>query len=308
MIRETRRTLPNAVIVYTLHEFGSICHHNGQMTRRLSNELCYAASPRRCHECFPAIPAQTFFLRERFIKSAFEMVDLFITPSAHARQRYIEWGLAPEKVLHEYYGRIPVAPAPDPPGAGKRRRIGFFGQLTKFKGVDVLLEAMKILEQQDAGIQLLLRGANLERTDAEFQEKIHRLLEETAGSVLFTGRYEQAELPGLLSAVDWVVVPSIWWETGPLVIHEALMHKRPVICSDIGSMLERIDDGVNGLHFRVSDPESLAETILYAVNTPGLWDEIRANITDLHPMEDHLPVISGVYNELLERAGDKVAV
>jgi glycosyltransferase involved in cell wall biosynthesis len=306
MIRETRRTLPNAAILYTLHEFVSICYHNGQMIRKGSNELCPAASPRRCHECFPQISSQSFFLRERFIKSAFGLVDMFITPSEHARQRYVAWGLPPEKVVHEDYGRIPVAPARDPAEAGHRRRIGFFGQFTKFKGVDVLLEAMKILEQQKAGIQLLLRGANLERTDPKFQQKIHDLLEETAGSVLFTGRYEQAELPGLLSAVDWVVVPSIWWETGPLVIHEALMHRRPVICSDIGSMLERIDDGVNGLHFRVGDPDSLARTLRYAVETPGLWDEIRGRITDPHRMEDHLPVMFGIYNELLDRAGAKV--
>ena len=306
MIRQTRRTLPDAAIVYHLHEFVSICFHNGQMIRKESNELCHAASPRRCHECFPHIAPQTFFLREHFIKSTFELVDMFITPSEHARQRYVDWGLPEHKVMHEDYGRIPVAPIPDPPEAGRRRRVGFFGQFTKFKGVDVLLEAMKILEHEEAGIQLLLRGANLERTEPKFQKKIRDLIEETSTSVLFTGRYEQAELPGLLSAVDWVIVPSIWWETGPLVIHEALMHRRPVICSDIGSMLERIDDGVNGLHFRVGDPGSLAETIRYAVDTPGLWDEVRARIRNPHPMEDHLPVIYDLYNRLLDRAGNPV--
>lgn len=306
LIREIKRTLPSAKIVYTLHEFISICFHNGQMIRKDSHELCYGASPRRCNECFPDIAPRRFFVRERFIKSAFEQVDMFITPSEHARQRYIEWGLPPEKVIHEDYGRIPVDPVPDPPGAGSRRRIGFFGQFTKYKGVDVLLEAMKILHDQEAGIELLLRGANLERTDPKFQKKIHNLLDETADTVLFTGRYDQRELPGLLAGVDWVVVPSIWWETGPLVIHEALMHRRPVICSDIGSMLERIDDGINGLHFRVGDPDALAETIRYAVDTPGLWNEMRSRIVDPHRMQEHLPVIYDIYNRILERSAQEV--
>ena len=36
------------------------------------------------------------------------------------------------------------------------------------------------------------------------------------------------------------------------------MHGRPVICSDIGGMAEKVTDGVDGLHFRGGDPEDLA--------------------------------------------------
>ena len=61
-----------------------------------------------------------------------------------------------------------------------------------------------------------------------------------------------------MARIDWVVVPSIWWENGPLVILEAFQHGRPVICSDIGGMSEKVTDGVNGLHFRRGDPRDLA--------------------------------------------------
>jgi glycosyltransferase involved in cell wall biosynthesis len=126
--------------------------------------------------------------------------------------------------------------------------------------------------------------------------------------VRFPGRYEQSELPSILSAVDWVVVPSIWWETGPLVIHEALQHHRPVICSDIGSMVERIDDGVNGLLFRAGDPYNLADTIQRAVSSPELWARLRANIRRPKTMDEHAARIMGIYHELLEqRAASPVA-
>ena len=58
-----------------------------------------------------------------------------------------------------------------------------------------------------------------------------------------------------MARIDWVVVPSIWWETGPLVVMEAFQYGRPVICSDIGGMSEKVTDGVNGLHFRRRDPD-----------------------------------------------------
>ena len=236
MIRETRRTLPDAAIVYTLHEFLPICHHGGQMVRTKTYELCDAASPRRCHDCFPQFPAQTFFLRERFIKSAFELVDMFIAPSENERNRFVEWGIPPEKIRCENYGRFPVQPFPDPPDAGRRRRIGFFGRITQTKGIDVLLEAMKILRAPGRGGAADCCGPRASTSStpssASGSNSCCRRPPPRSGS---PGSYEQSELPGLMSSVDWVVVPSIWWETGPLVIHEAMMHRRPVICSDIGS-------------------------------------------------------------------------
>jgi glycosyltransferase involved in cell wall biosynthesis len=307
MIRETRNILPDVPIVYTLHEFIAICHNHGQMVRTETHELCNESSVRRCHQCFPAISMQNFFLRERFIKSALELVDMFVTPSDDARRRYLAWGIPPEKIRTENYGRFPVQPIVDPPDAGRRRRIGFFGQMTVHKGVDVLLEAMRILDRAKAGVQLRLFGVNLDIQPPAFQARIHELLEETAGAVEYAGSYTQRELPRLLSAVDWVIVPSVWWETGPLVIHEALMHRRPVICSNIGSMVERIDDGRNGLHFRVRDPQSLADTILKAVDSPELWDELRGRIVDPHPMDEHLEVMTGIYRELLARSTPRMA-
>ncbi len=303
MLRETRHTLADVPIVYTLHEFLGICFNRGQMVRTGSFELCSQASPQRCHECFPDVSPQRFFLRERFIKSAFDHVDLFVAPSRHLRDRYIEWGIDPNRIVCENYGRLPVARVPDPPDAGGRRRIAFFGQLTQYKGVDVLLEAMKILQRRGVEVELEIHGANLDLQPAEFRRRIAGLLAETAASVRWVGPYEPLELAELLSATDWVVVPSLWWEVGPLVIAEALMHRRPVICSDVGAMLERIQDGVNGLHFRVGDADALAAAIERAVGDPGLWNSLRAQITDPDPMDEHVQTVVRLYNQVLSRRG-----
>jgi glycosyltransferase involved in cell wall biosynthesis len=67
-------------------------------------------------------------------------------------------------------------------------------------------------------------------------------------------------------------------------------------------MAEQVRDGVNGLHFRVRDPYSLADTIRRAVNAPELWDEIRSRIKDPITMDEHRARITGIYEELLTRA------
>jgi len=103
----------------------------------------------------------------------------------------------------------------------------------------------------------------------------------------------------MMAAVDWVVVPSVWWENSPLVIQEAFAAGRPVICSDVGGMAEKVHDGVDGLHFRVGDAESLAATIHRAVRTPGLWERLREGIPEVHSMAEHADVLTDAYESLI---------
>ncbi len=84
------------------------------------------------------------------------------------------------------------------------------------------------------------------------------------------------------------------------MILEAFAHGLPVICSDIGGMAEKVTDGVNGLHFKAGDPGSLAATIRRAVETPGLWETLRAGIPEPYGMEAHVPRITGLYQDLLD--------
>jgi glycosyltransferase involved in cell wall biosynthesis len=303
-LRLTRNTLPGVPIVYTLHEYLPICHNNGQMVRTKNDELCLEESPRRCHECFPQISAPEFFLRKQFVLSHFEEVDLFLAPSNFLLNRYVDWGIPPEKIRFEDYGRLPPkrVTAVDEADYRPRNRFSFFGQLSHFKGVNVALKAMKILtEDEDSEAHLWVHGANLDLQPQGFIDEFESLLEATEGHVTYSGIYDHDDLPKLLSDTDWVVVPSLWWENSPLVIQEAFLHGRPVICSDIGGMAEKVTHEVNGLHFRVRNPDDLAETIKRAGTTPGLWEKLKEGIPRIYSMDDHIESLSNIYEALSSR-------
>src|SRR5262249_44731853 len=144
-----------------------------------------------------------------------------------------------------------------------------------------------------------VHGANLDFSPTEFQEHVRALLTTTRQNVTFVGQYDASELRRLMANVDWVVVPSIWWENSPLVIQEAFAHGRPVICSDIGAMAEKVVDDKSGLHFRANDPRSLAETIRRAVTSPGLWERLHQGIPPVYDMQQHLGVLEDIYRDLL---------
>lgn len=321
VLRLVRNVLPDAVIVYTLHEYSAICHRDGQMLKTRNNELCEAATPRMCHECFPEISAQEFFLRKRRIQSYLGLVDMFVSPSRFLVDRYVAWGIPADKIIFEENGRqFPTAPA-QTHDRQFRDRFAFFGQISPYKGLDVLLEAMRLLEPGDrtSGAvmaqvlsssakpepgprpHLAVHGANLEMQSSDLRDRIGGLLQDTSRSVTMMGRYNWQKLDRLMESVDWVVIPSIWWENAPLVIQEAFFHGRPVICSDIGGMAERVTHGVDGMHFRARDPRHLAESIREAASTPGLWQRLRGGIKPVHPVERHRERLSEMYDDLIEQ-------
>jgi len=321
LLREIRNTLPNTPIVHTLHEFRPICHRDGVLVRTgaKENELCLEASPRRCNECFPDLSQELFFMRERFIRSHLSLVDLFLAPSRFLMDRYIDWGISPKRIRFSDYGRASVPEIPDAPGE-VRNKLGYFGQLNPYKGVKVLLEAMRILgengnsangsngeEEQRGDLEptLRLHGANLEKQSDEFQTEFYDLLDATASNVTYIGQYDKSSVAELFSAVDWVVVPSVWWENSPLVIQEAFLYGRPVICSNIGGMAEKVDDGINGLHFQTFDPSALAATIRRAVESPNLWEQLRRGIPPIKTAEEDVRFLIDTYAELIEARTDR---
>ena len=302
-IREVRRTLPGVPIVYTLHEFLPICHNKGQMVRTFDRSLCGEASPRRCAECFPGIAPDRFLLRERFIRAALDLVDLFVAPSETVRERFVEWGLPRERILLEDYGRALTPRAVEAGRPAPHDTLGIFGQVNPYKGFDVLLRATQLLGTEAPNLRV--HGANLDLQEHRFRDEIAALLAATP-AVADVGPYPAERAAEMMAAVDWVVVPSVWWENSPLVIQEAFAAGRPVICSDIGGMAEKVEDGVNGLHFRVGDPEDLAATIRRAVTTPALWEQLREGIPPVHSMADHAAVLTAAYESV--GAGDREAV
>ena len=264
LIQEVRRTLPDARIVLTLHEYYLLCHHNGQMVKAETHELCYRATPDACARCFPNRSAGDFFLRERYIKTMIQDVDLFLAPSQFLADRYIAWGLEEKRIAVVENGQLDarvVAPRALSNGEG-RGRFGFFGQINPYKGALLLLEAFRRLTPSERRrVHLDIHGAGLATQTREFQQAFDTALTEVGDCAHFHGAYDSAELSNLMSGIDWVVVPSTWWENSPLVIQEALGHGRPVICSDIGGMAEKVRDGEDGYHFQAGNPGSLRDLI-----------------------------------------------
>jgi glycosyltransferase involved in cell wall biosynthesis len=310
LITLTRKVLPRARIVFTFHEFLSICSADGHMLRKTDRSLCTHASPVRCHQCFPSIPPEQFFLRERWFKAHFEAVDVFTTPSRFMIRHYVDWGIDPGRIFqvaNVQRDRGTARPQSEP--RARRNRFGFFGQLVDAKGIHVILRAVEILRSEGfTDFHVEINGDNLRYASEERRKEITAFLEAEAArpiaeqNVVFNGSYQVDQLAGRMAQIDWCIVPSVWWEIFCLVISEAWMFGRPVIVSNVGGPYERVRHEVDGLHFQVGDARSLAQTIKRACEEQGLWDRLAAGIAPPPGRETMVDQYCELYRPAADRA------
>ncbi|MDE8346532.1 MAG: glycosyltransferase, partial [Acidocella sp.] len=223
----TRRVLPTARIIFTAHEFLTICAANGHMLRLTNQSLCSYASPLRCHQCLPGHSPEHYFTRDLWMKAHLSVVDHFTVPSRFMIDIFARWGL-PRGIFSVVVNGLDLPPPkPDIALTRPRHRFGFFGQLIDSKGVHLILDAVDILRAQGfTAFTVEINGDNIQFASDDCRAKIETWLARESDlpfaerNVVFNGAYHPDQLAGLMARVDWCLVPSLWWEVFCLVISE----------------------------------------------------------------------------------------
>jgi glycosyltransferase involved in cell wall biosynthesis len=276
MLRAARTACPEARIIVTVDDLAPICAADGRTGRARGQGLCEDASPARAALGFPDRKPAEMSLRTRWLKAHLAAADRFVATSAFLRERIVAWGL-PESAVSVIRPALPPLPAPIGAASPARNRFGLFGPLSDERGLGIALDAVAILlERGLTGFELIVQGDLRPASEA-----LQRRLRETAGRQ----RQVRAPLPeapdqrhARVGEVDWVLMPSLWWESAPRGLEVAFQAGRPVICSDKGGLAERVQDGVNGLHAAPGDPHALAAAMARCLVEPALWDRLAAGI------------------------------
>ena len=293
VFRMAKQVLPNVRVVLTVHEYLLICNAHGQMVTARDSLLCYKATGEACHACFPERSPADFFLRATYSKMFLGSVDTVVAPSRFLAGRLAAWGLD-ERRLRVIENLVPAAAAAPagshPLDTTRPFSVGFFGQISRLKGIVVLLKAAALLEREHGlSIGFEIHG-EYRAQPPEFQAEFLRVLGEAGSNVRYHGAYWPDQVDALMQTVDLVVVPSIWWENSPVVIQEALRNRRPVVCSNIGGMAEKVRDGQDGWHVPVNDANSLAALLIrLAANR----DLVAAMADTMGPSADPDAVLAG---------------
>jgi len=132
----------------------------------------------------------------------------------------------------------------------------FLGRLITAKGIDVLLDAWEILENESAEKtpRLVVGGDGPLRLAVASRTERMR-------SVTFVGELSGQKKMEALQHARAVVIPSIWWEGLGLVAYEAYEYARPVLAARSGGLSEVVVDGQTGLLHEPGNARELAAQV-----------------------------------------------
>ena len=276
-------------IVFTLHDFWLMCPRGQFLTRSIGQENNYQLCDKQDHSKCASDCYRVYFSgkeeeektdlenwsdwterRMQETKAIVDKVDRFIAPANYLMNRFItDFNIPKTKIQYLDYGFDNSYLKP-PTSINKSAQFtfGYIGTHIPAKGINLLIEAFKKLKQP---AKLLIYG----RENGQNTQALKRLALSSRNEIEFLPEYKNEEIvKEVFAKVDCIVVPSIWAENSPLVIHEAQACRIPVITADYGGMKEYVQHNVNGLLFKHRDTNDLYLQLKEAVSNPDKMQKL----------------------------------
>ena len=311
-------------VVATLHDYTLVCPSGGQRVHVADQHVCESIDADRCSRCFAESPFQARLtagrLQRQFRRSpvlkwaaaigrrmpeishralasvpagrprateihrrlsysrhVLDHIDRGVAPSAALAEEYVRLGLPRDRIDVSDYGFR--ASAPVVRSASDVVRFAFVGTLGWHKGAHQLLEALKRLQ---GNFRATLFGDPA--VSPQYMADLHRRVDGLP--VRFAGAFSRERLADTYAEIDVLVVPSLWPENSPLVIHEAFMHGAAVVASRMGGIPELVTHGVNGFLFDPMNVGELAESLQRFVDDPSLAGRLAGQAPRVKSIEE----------------------
>ena len=173
--------------------------------------------------------------------------------------------------------------------------VASLGRLSVQKGFDVLILAFKEVVRAFPKAVLLIGGDGSEKNKLE--ELVISLALE--GHVKLLGNLD--DVHALLEACD-LYVNSSRWEGLPITLLEAMVHRLPIIATNVGGNVEVIQDGVTGVLVPSEDNVALQSAIMNVMSDDSLRHKIRSEAHKLFlsdfTIDKHCEKLADFYLEI----------
>ena len=214
------------------------------------------------------------FVRRILVRFA----DAFVANSNAGKKYLIEVLNVPEDKIFTRTYLVPDAGAliklldqTQPPNLPLKRPIFLYvGRITSRKGIKTLLEACAILKNQvyvDYSLLIIGKGDQREELEAFIKEC------DFEEQVTWAGWVEYGNLGAYFQQADIFVFPT-FEDVWGMVVPEAMVFGKPVLCSNGAASCELIISGENGYIFDPSSAKELADKMQIFLDNPDLIESM----------------------------------
>ena len=279
-------------LIMSLHNFRLLCLPATFFRERQVCEDCLGRSPWPgvVHGCYrgSAVASVPYFVSLSVHRAAgtFDMVSRFVAVSEFVRNKHIQAGFDPDRVVVKPNFAWPAARR-----GGPGEYFLYLGRLSPEKGLDTLLSAWR----PSLG-RLVVVGTGPQES----------LLTHPPANVEFRGRVAPHEIPILAERARALVIPSLCYEAFPRAVVEAYAQGVPVIASRLGALAEVVEDGVSGVHFEAGNLEALEaamERMLDDEESERLGEGAYRLWEERYTPEENLRQLEAIYADAMGSVG-----
>ncbi len=172
-------------------------------------------------------------------------------------------------------------------------KIGYFGKIEKRKGIELLIDS---LEQKNINCEVIIYG-NIDNFYAK------KMIQRSKGlSNKFEFKKTITNIDKILKKIDFVILPSINFESFGMILIEAMSFGVPSICSNLGSMKEVIINNCNGLVFEANNSRDLSKTLFKATKlSENERKKFRKNCFNIFMKKFDSKIMSKKYLKLVNK-------
>jgi len=247
-------------VVMTLHNQSLTCptwHHlyKGNVCEECTGGHEYRCVLKNCREnVFESIAYALRSSVARSFRIFYDNVTLFIVMTNFSKNKLINSGFRENQIVVVPNAAC-ISNVGNKPSTGEY--IAYAGRISKEKGISTLLSA----SMQNTELPIRIAGDGPQYSEIAAQ---------APSNVMFVGMLNRAELDDYYNHAQFVVLPSICYESFPVVAVEAMSHSLPIIASRLGGLPEVIEDGITGLLFEPGNSMDLANKMHLLWKNPEL--------------------------------------
>jgi len=174
----------------------------------------------------------------------------------------------------------------------------YVGRLAEKKGLQYLLDAMKIVNESGWDPQFQIVG------DGDQKSRLENHANEIDLSVEFIGQVPHENLSKYYSEASIFVIPSTEGEGLPNSVLEAMSWEIPVVATNSGGLPTLINDGETGFVVEMADPEALASKIITLLDDTELRERLgrnaRNHVQSQYSWNRIVAELESIYEEMVE--------
>jgi colanic acid/amylovoran biosynthesis glycosyltransferase len=239
-----------------------------------------------------------YFQRKEALK---QEARLFLTVSKFIKDKLLEQGFPPEKIINHYHGVDLDRFRPD----NKIQRepiVLFVGRLTEKKGCEYLIKAMAKVQSELPAVELVAIG------DGPLKPKLEALAAKLLHRYRFLGVQPPDTVKSWMNRASLLAAPSVTASGGdseglPNVVLEAQAMGLPVVSTTHAGIPEGVIDGQTGFLTAERDVEGLAESSLRLLKNADLWQSFsvngRTHVETHFDRAKQTRVLEGIYESVL---------